>query len=67
MESSIGFQVTDQEITLFICLTTPREISFFTLRKVIPVNEICSRIIGRINIDYLNLSKIGLSKQGERT
>lgn len=62
MESSIGFQIADQEIALFICLTTLREISFFIFRKAILINEICSRIIWRINVDYLNLTEVGFSE-----
>lgn len=63
MESAIALRILFQPVTLFIKLTTASKIALSILCKVILINKIISRVIGRVNVDHLDLAQIGFLQQ----
>ena len=58
MKSSIAFAVWHQSISFFIGLPAALCIICCLLRKIIFINEVISRVIGRIDVNYLHLPQI---------
>ena len=60
MKTSIRIHVLDIFITQFIYCSRSLSILISRHRKIIMINKVITRIVRRININHLNLTKIRL-------
>ena len=63
MEAPITFAVLYETVSFLIGLSAIARIIFGTLGKIIFIDKIISRIIGRVNINHLHLAEIGFLQQ----
>lgn len=59
MKSPIAFTILYQTIAFLILLTAVPSVIFYTLGKIVFINEIIAGVIGRIDVDHLYFAQVG--------
>ena len=65
MESAVGFGILNKAVALLVELTASIHVCICAFGKIVLINEVVSRVIGRIDIDHLDLAHIGFLQKLE--
>lgn len=65
MEPSVRLSVCAKLLTSSINLSSVFQISLQAFRVIVRVNEVISRVVGRVYIDHFNFTKVGLLQKLE--
>ena len=60
MEATVAFGVGNETVALLVKLSRVGEVFGRRLRKVILIDKIIARIVGRVDVNHLHLVEIGL-------
>src|SRR5437763_957400 len=63
MIAAACFRIGRQQITFSICLPCELKVSLERIRVIVRVNEVLAGVVGRVNVDKLDASKVGLEQQ----
>ena len=63
MEAPVAFRVSHHAVTRFIVLTAVPQIIRSGLGKIILVDKVVASVVGRVDIDHLDLAQISLLQQ----
>ena len=66
MKAAIGFGVGDHAVAGFVFLVGALEITGGVFTKIVVVDEFLAGVVGRVDINHLDLAQIGFLQQLER-
>jgi hypothetical protein len=60
MEAAVGFGVGCQALAGLATLTAGLEVGVRVGGKVVAINKVVARVVGRVDVDKLDLAEVGL-------
>ena len=65
MEASVGLGVGDESSAGFVLLGGLEEVVLHAVGEVVVVDEVVARVVGRVDVDHLDLAEVGLLQELE--
>ena len=63
METPVAFGILNKAVALGVKLPAVRKVFVCTLRKIVLIDEIVSRVVRRVYVNHLDFAEIGLLQQ----
>ena len=66
MEATVGLEVLNESISRIVNLSASLRVFVHRFPKIVLVNEIGTRVVGRVDIDHFDLAQISFAQDLER-
>lgn len=66
MEAAVGLGVGDEAAAFLVVVAALRVVVGLRLREIVVVDEVVARVVGRVDVDHLDLAGVGVAQELER-